>query len=151
MVHGRGGRNRNSDLDNRVDRPTWPVCVFFFRIFKVLLLLIRFSVNSIILNLNYQKYPVEILHAIIDLVCLGVLNYSIVGFFLTCPHVTHCVKILSLLRIFLSSIFDIIELAYHHIITSNADEASFKLQPLGDEVIFLTFLLTCDAASVPQL
>ena len=37
---------------------------------------------------------------------------------------------------FWGSIFDMIELAYHHIITSNSDEVSFKLQPLGDEVIF---------------
>ena len=32
-----------------------------------------------------------------------------------------------------------IELGYHHIITSNAEEASFKSQPLNDEVIFLEF------------
>ena len=59
-----------------------------------------------------QKYSVEISHTIVDLVCLGIPNYSSVRYFLTNPYMTHTVSKHSLgSGNFRGSIFDMIELA----------------------------------------
>ena len=138
MVHGRGGRNRNSDLDNRVNRLILACMLIFFRIVKILLRLIRFCVDSIIPTMKFLAWIIrntEILHAIIDLVCLGVPNY--ISWHALIWQTASKLCLCSIY--FWGSIYDMMELAYPHIITSNADEASFKLQPLDDEVIFLEF------------